>query len=131
MAISDLFTRFRKQIETSDHQRDEQLKTHYYKANANQMFQTVEDLFRGDADCRITTVSKEHGEIAVEINKPLQSFLVVTILSPRPIETAIDFTISTERFSMMGVNPILRKRIAAYYERLNQQHPLIRKGKNS
>ncbi len=54
----NLFLRFSKQIETSDRQTDDQLKTHYYKGNFNQLFQTVEKLFREDADCRVMTVSK-------------------------------------------------------------------------
>ncbi|XJZ26439.1 hypothetical protein ACF5W4_13735 [Bacillota bacterium Lsc_1132] len=131
MAISDLFQRFKKQVETSDHQRDEELRTHYYKTNFNQMFQTIEELFRKDADCRVTTVSKEHGELAVEISKPFPCFLVVTIISARPLETSVDFTVSTERFSLIGSYPILKRRIVTYYERLNKLHTYLGSGKNS
>ncbi|MDQ0197035.1 hypothetical protein [Neobacillus ginsengisoli] len=131
MAIfGNLFLRFSKQIETSDSFSDEQLKTHYYKANFNQLFQTVEKLFHDDADCRITTVSKEHGEIAVEVTKPFSCFLIVTVVTERPLETAVDFKISTERFSVGGNYPALKKRIISYYERLNQLHTFIRTGKN-
>lgn len=129
--LRDLFIRFSKQIETSDGQKDELLKTHYYKANFNQLFQTVEDVFRQDADCRITTVSKERGEIAVEINKPVPCFLIVTVVSVRPMETAVDFTISSERFSLTGMHPVLKKRVVSFYKRLNQLHTFIRAGKNS
>lgn len=131
MAITDLFQRFKKQIETSDRHREEQLKTHYYKANFTQMFQSVEELFRQDADCRITTVSKEHGEIAVEISKPFPTFLVATIISARPMETAVDFTLSSERFSVFGTYPLLKRRVTTYYNRLNQIHTHTGSGKNS
>lgn len=131
MAIRDLFIRFSKQIETSDGQKDDLLKTHYYKATYNQLFPAVEELFRQDADCRITTVSKERGEIAVEINKPIPCFLIVTVVSVRPLETAVDFTISSESFSLTGSYPMLRKRLIAFYKRLNQIHTFIKAGKNT
>ncbi|MEH7114650.1 hypothetical protein V7124_20175 [Neobacillus niacini] len=129
--FGNFFIRFRKQIETSDHQKDSTLTTHYYKATFNQLFKSVEDLFRQDADCRITTVSKDHGEIAVEINKPIPCFLIVTVVSAKPMETAVDFNISSEKFSPIGLQPILRKRLISYYEKINKIHTLLRSGKNS
>lgn len=129
--IRDLFIRFSKQIETSDGQKDDTLKTHYYKATFNQLFQSVEDSFRQDADCRIMTVSKEHGEIAVEIKKPVPCFLIVSVVNVRPLETAVDFTISSEAFSLTGLYPLLRKRIQSNYQRLNQIHTFLRAGKNT
>jgi hypothetical protein len=129
--IRDIFIRFSKQIETSDHQKDSSLNTHYYKATFNQLFQSVEELFRQDADCRIATVSKDHGEIAVEINKPVPCFLIVTIVTVRPMETAVDFNISSEQFSPLGLYPTLRKRLLSYYERINKLHTLVRIGKSS
>ena len=107
----NIFTRFKKQIETSDRNTDNSLKTHYYKGTFNQVFQSVEKLFHDDADCRVTTVSKEHGEIAVEIDKPIPCFLIVTVVSVKPLETAVDFSISSERFSLLGMYPQLKKRV--------------------
>lgn len=127
--FGNLFLRFSKQIETKDGNADDQLKTHYYKANFNKLFQTIEQLFREDADCRITTVSKDHGEIAVEVSKPFPCFLIVTVVSVSGMETAVDFNLSTERFSLGGTYPVLRKRIISYYEKLNQLHTLVRNGK--
>jgi hypothetical protein len=131
MAFSDLFLRFKKQIETSDHQRDDQLKTHYYKGTFNQVFQSVEDIIRRDADCQITTVSKEHGEIAVEVHKPVPCFLIVTVVSTAPLETAVDFAISSERISLLGLYPLLKKKIVTFYERINQVHNNTGIGKNA
>ncbi|MED3563101.1 hypothetical protein [Bacillus xiapuensis] len=125
-----IFLRFSKQIETSDKHSDELLKTHYYKASFNQLFQSVEELFRQDADCRIVTVSKERGEIAVEVNKPFSCFLIATVVSTRSMETAVDFNLSTEHFSIGGNYPVLRKRIASYYDKLKQQHTYTGTGKN-
>jgi hypothetical protein len=129
--IRDLFIRFTKKIETSDDQKDSSLSTHYYKATFNQVFQSVEELFRQDADCRIVTVSKDHGEIAVEVNKPISCFLIVTVISVRGMETAVDFNISSEKFSPIGLYPILRKRLISYYEKMNKLHTLVRIGKSS
>jgi hypothetical protein len=123
--LGNLFIRFKKQIETSDKIADDSLKTHYYKAKFNQLFDSVEKLFHEDADCTVTTVSKERGEIAVEISKPIPCFLIVTIVSVRPIETAVDFNISSERFSLTGSYPTLKKRINSYYERINQLHTFV------
>src|SRR5581483_1220812 len=89
----NLFTRYKREIETSERNGDDSLKTHYYKATFNQLFESVEKMFREDADCRVTTVSKEHGEIAVEISKPFPCFLIATVVNVKPIETAVDFTI--------------------------------------
>ncbi|MED4224192.1 hypothetical protein [Neobacillus cucumis] len=129
--MANIFTRFKKQIETSDRNTENSLKTHYYKGTFNQVFQSVEKLFHDDADCRVTTVSKEHGEIAVEINKPAPCFLIVTIVSVKPMETAVDFHISSERFSLLGMYPQLKKRIESYYEKINRLHNLLETRKNS
>lgn len=120
-----LFTRFKKEIETSDHQADDVLKTHYYKATFNQVFDSVEKMFRDDADCRISTVSKERGELAIEVSKPFSCFLVATVVSVRPMETAVDFAISSEKFSLLGIYPDLKKRINSYFNKLNQLHTNI------
>ncbi|MGG3469701.1 hypothetical protein ABES02_19730 [Neobacillus pocheonensis] len=124
--MANLFTRFKREIETSERNTDASLKTHYYKATLNQLFDSVEKMFREDADCRIMTVSKEHGEIAVEISKPFSCFLIATIVTVKPMQTAIDFNISTEKFSLFGSYPSLKKRINSYYERMNQLHTSIK-----
>ncbi|NHC40857.1 hypothetical protein G6549_12830 [Bacillus sp. MM2020_1] len=123
--LDNLFVRFKKQLETSDQIKDDSLKTHYYKAKYNQLFATVEKLFHEDSDCLVTTVSKEHGEIAVEVSKPIPCFLIVTIVAVKPMETAVDFNISSEKLSLLGTYPNLKKRIISYYERINQLHTFI------
>lgn len=120
MAITDIFLRYKREIETSEKQRDESLVTHYYKGTANKIFEAVEQIISNDADCRITTISKERGEIAVEIHKPIPCFMIVTIVSTKPLETAVDFTISTEKVSLLGAYPALRKRIISFYDRIDK-----------
>ncbi|MEH7108153.1 MULTISPECIES: hypothetical protein [Bacillaceae] len=120
-----LFNRFKREIETDEQQTEETLKTHYYKAAFNQVFDSLEKMFKEDADCQITTVSKERGEIAVEISKPFDCFLIVTAVSVSSMETAVDFTISTEKISFLGTYSDLKNRLDSYYHRLNQLHTNI------
>ncbi|WP_052352853.1 hypothetical protein [Neobacillus dielmonensis] len=128
--MANLFTRYRRSIETSDRQSDDSLKTHYYKTRASQMLDTVEKMFKEDADCQIKTVSKDHGEIAVELKKPFPCFLIATVIQSKPLETAVDFHISTERISLTGAFPALKKRINAYYDRMAKLHTEIKPNKN-
>lgn len=129
--LKNLFTRFQKQCETAEGHLDQQLKTHYYKATYNQLFQSVENLLANDPNYKITSVSKEHGEIAVESVKDIKSFLIVTMISIKPLETAVDFNISTERFLLTGSYIPLKKQIVSLYERIGKVHSFIGTGKNA
>lgn len=129
--LKDIFKRFQKQCETAENHPDEELRTHYYKGNVNQVFQSVEQSFRQDSNCHITSVSKEHGEIAVEVRRPVPCFLIVTIISVKPLETAVDFNISSEKTSLTGMYPLLKKQIITYYERINRLHTYVGNGRNA
>ncbi|MCM3568322.1 hypothetical protein [Neobacillus mesonae] len=120
-----LFTRYKKEIKTSDSQSDSSLKTHYYKADFEQVFDSVEKIFTDDADCQITTISKVRGEISVEINKPFSCSLTAIIVSVEPMETAVNFSISSEKFSILGTFPELKKRLNSYFNKINQIHTNI------
>lgn len=120
--------RFQKFSGTSENSSDEQLRTRYYKANFNQVFQTVEDLLRSEPSAKITSVSKEHGEISAELNKGIPAFLTVTIVTTKPFETAVDMHISTEKFSLAGVNPALRREMALFYQKLDKALTYIGSG---
>lgn len=129
MGLKNIFLRFTRQIETSEAYPDAHLKTHFYKGNFNQLFTSVEQLFRQDADCRVTTISKENGEMAIEINKPFPCFLIASIVSVKPLETAVNFSISSKRIALFGTYPFLRQRIMSFYDGLNKAHQLSRVGK--
>lgn len=120
--------RFQKFSGTSENNSDEQLRTRYYKANFNQVFQTVEELLRSEPSAKITSVSKEHGEISAELNKGIPVFLTVTIVTTKPFETAVDMHISTEKFSLAGVNPALKREMAHFYQKLDKAHTYIGSG---
>lgn len=121
--------RYEKFSGTSENNRDEQLKTHYYKTNFNQMFQSIEDLLKADPSLKITSVSKEHGEISAELKGKLPAFITATVITTKPFETAVDLHISTEKFSLAGINPALRREMVKFYEKLDRTHTFIGSGK--
>lgn len=123
--------RFQKFSGTSEDHPDEQLRTRYYKANFNQLFQTAEELLKADPGCKIISVSKDHGEISAEINKKMPSFLTVSIVTTKPFETAVDLHISTEKFSLTGIHPELKKELQDFYQKLDRSHTFIGAGKYS
>lgn len=131
MAIADIFLQFKKQIETSDEKWDEKLKTHYYKGGFDQVFETVEAIIRQDADCMIKTVSKENGEITVEVAKPSICCLVAKLISEEQSVTGVNFAISVEKPTLLGIYQELKARIISFYERIDKSHTLIGLNKKS
>lgn len=119
--------RYQKFSGTSENHQDEQLRTHYYKANFNQVFQSVEQLLESDPVYKVSIISKDHGEISAEISRA-SAFMTVTVVTTKPFETAVDLHISTEKFSLAGINPSLRKELLAFYQKLDQQIPFIGSG---
>lgn len=128
--FKSLTGRYQKYSGTSENDTDEQLKTRYYKANFNQVFQSVEQLLGADPACRIISVSKEHGEISAEINRKRLSFLTVSVVTTKPFETAVDLHISTESFSLTGINRVLKTELQNFYQKLDKTHTFIGSGKN-
>jgi hypothetical protein len=127
--LKSITGRYEKFSGTSENNRDEQLKTRYYKTNFNQMFQSVEDLLKADPSFRVTSVSKEHGELSAELKGKLPAFLTATIITTKPFETAVDLHISTEKFSLAGVNPALKQELVKIYQKLDRSHTFIGSGK--
>lgn len=128
--LNSLTSRYQKYSGTSENHRDEQLRTRYYKAGFNQVFQSVEDMLKADPACRITSISKEHGEVSAEVTKKVPAFLTVTVVTTKPFETAVDLHISTERFSLAGINPALKNELVHFYQKLDQAHTYIGSGIN-
>jgi hypothetical protein len=126
--LKALTGRYQKFSGTSENSSDEQLRTRYYKANFNQIFQTVEELLRSEPSAKITSVSKEHGEISAELSNGIQSFLTVTVVTTKPFETAVDMHISTEKFALTGVNSALKRKLVHFYQKLDKAHTYIGSG---
>ncbi|TYR82189.1 cytosolic protein [Priestia megaterium] len=87
---------FSNHSETSDQHSDSSLRTHYYKATASQVFKQVEGLLKEMNGVEILASYEERGEISFTVSKGRKAFVVITIISLRPFETAIDFSATTE-----------------------------------
>ncbi|MBM7660583.1 nitrate reductase NapAB chaperone NapD [Bacillus mesophilus] len=109
---------FSKHCETKDHHDDPLLKTHYYKTNKAKALTAVEELIRELPGYKITSVSTEHGELSVEITAPKKAFLVITVISVRPIETAVDFSLTYEGLINLGYS---RAMVVKLYTLLDQK----------
>ncbi|KAF0819463.1 MULTISPECIES: hypothetical protein [unclassified Cytobacillus] len=129
--FSQLARRYKKQCETNENHSDPELTTRYYRTNTAQMLQTIEELFRADHNVNILSISKEHGEIAAEIKKDKSVFAIVTVVTVKPFETAVDINISTEQSSPAGVHPILKREVLSIYEKLNKRHDFLGSARNA
>src|SRR5579875_2273865 len=94
---------FSQQCESSEHHHDAELKTRYYKCNFEQTLRVVEEIFGNKQLYEIKSISKEHGEIFVQSKQSPVLDIIITIITVRPLETAVDFTVSTEKWSPIGI----------------------------
>ncbi|RBP93901.1 hypothetical protein DFO70_105131 [Cytobacillus firmus] len=124
-------SRYKKQCETNENHSDPELTTRYYRTNTAQMMQTIEDLFKADQNVNILSISRERGEIAAEIKKIKSCFAIVTVVTVRPFETAVDINISTEQSSPAGVHPILKREALSIYEKVNKRHDFLGSARNA
>lgn len=122
-----IFQRFFRECETSDHHFDEELKSHYYKASFDKVYRAVVDLFKQNPDMEIVSESEERGEIGVRMTTSLQAFIVATVIQVRPFETAVDFKVSSEKISLTGLYPKLKKVILSFYNKLDKDLPPVNK----
>lgn len=123
--------RYKKQCETSENHSDPELATRYFRTNTAQMMQSIEEIFKADRYVQIISISKEHGEIAAEIKRAKTLFAIVTVVTVKPFETAVDISISTEQSSPAGVNPLLKREVLTIYETLNQKHDFLGSARNA
>ena len=113
--------------ETSESHYDEALRSHYYKTTAKKAMETVQQTLGRMPGAKVTSVSEEHGEISLAIEKPKKALMIVTVISVRPYETAIDFNVSTD--SKLGTDfGFSKKLISEAYEKLNKDLPFIGTG---
>jgi hypothetical protein len=117
---------FSKYCETKDQHEDPLLKTHYYKITKANAIAAIEELIRELPGFKVTSISTEHGEMSVEITSPKKAFLVITVISVRPIETAVDFSASYEGLISLGYS---REIVVRLYKLLDQKLTRIGNGK--
>lgn len=126
----NMLKRYNKQCETAENHIEDDLKTRYYKGNFNQLFQAVEEIFKSDKQARVVNQSRDHGEIAVEVNRGQRVFLIITIINVKPLETAVDINASTDSSLLTGIYPYLKSEIHRLYKKLDRNQTYIGAGKS-
>ncbi|PLT32317.1 cytosolic protein [Bacillus sp. V5-8f] len=126
-----LTSRYSRQCETKENHVDEQLRTHYYKAKAEQALNVIEELYSDKKRFTIKSVSRDRGEIFVESNSSPKLSIVATCISVKPFEIAVDFTVSTDNLSLTGIYSQLRQQVTRAYDTLNQSFTYTGSGKNA
>jgi hypothetical protein len=119
---------FTTNTETSDEHWDERLKSRYYKSNQKNALQTVVEVLNSIEGISVTSVSDDRGEISAAISKPRKGFLVATIVSVRPFETAVDFNVLTET-SLPSDFGYSKRVVYGLYEKLDQKLTKLQTGK--
>ncbi|EQB35738.1 MULTISPECIES: hypothetical protein [Virgibacillus] len=121
---------FSNHAETRDNHWDPSLQTHYYKTTKDKGMSLLEDLFQRSQVYELHSISKEHGEISVNLKKGKKAFIIATIIMVRPYQTAVDFSVTTE--SLLPIDfGYSTKLIKLLYEDINKELPLITKEKQA
>ncbi|VXB90495.1 conserved hypothetical protein [Bacillus sp. 349Y] len=123
--IKTLLKRFQSECETSDKQEEEVLQTHYYKSMQSGTFNAVLELF-SSSQYDILSESKDRGEITIRKNGTPQLFIVATVIGVRPLETAVDFKLSTDKGKILGTYSVLKAQIKNYYDVLDGKLTRVR-----
>lgn len=116
--------------ETSENHYDEQLKSRYYKTTSKKALEIIRDMLLEIKGCEITSFSEERGEIGITFKKGLKVFGVISIISVRPFETAVDLSLTTETGFLPMDFGNSRKMILAIYEQVDKTLPYIGSGLN-
>lgn len=125
MTLRQKFKRFMSNhTETSDEHPVSELKSHYYKSTNAQVFQAVETILSRSDSYQVASVSAERGEISANIRLPKKAFLVATVISIRPFETAVDFNVTTETALPTDFG-YSQKTVRSLYDELDKQLPRI------
>ncbi|WP_108671247.1 cytosolic protein [Peribacillus acanthi] len=123
--FSSFLKRFDSQVETGDHNPDDRLKTRYYKADLRKVLHEIESVLKKKGAV-IGNVSAEHGELSATIKTPVNAFVVASIVTVRPFETALDFTVSTEMKRITGNYNVLADLIHSLYLEIDGKVPVIK-----
>lgn len=112
--------------ETSDKHLNPLLRSHYYKATNSNAMKEVEAVLRSNGGYTITSICAERGEISVDIHGKKQGLMTVTVITVRPFETAVDFTVMTETALPTDFG-YSKKVIVELYNALDKRLPLKQK----
>jgi hypothetical protein len=124
--LQDIFS---NHSETSDKHRDELLKSHYYKTTNKKAIEAVKEVFETTDGFSIGSISEERGEMSVYYKKGgKKAFIIVTIISVRPFETAIDFAVTTETGFLPMDFGFSKKLILEIYKKMDSALPFLGAG---
>jgi len=112
--------------ETKENHDDPLLRSRYYKVNKQTALSSVQTVLSKQQGFSVSSVSEERGEISVHIKSRKKAFMVVTVVTVRPFETAIDFTVSTETPLPFDFG-FSRQIIIELYKELDKNLPVIKK----
>src|SRR5699024_443275 len=87
---------FNNHAQTSENHLDPALETRYYKTTKDKGLKMLERLVKNSQDYEVHSISTEHGEMSILIQKGRKAFIVATVIMVRPYQTAIDFAVTTE-----------------------------------
>ncbi len=116
---------FSNHSETMENHEDLILRTNYYKVSTSNALKIIQEQFNKIPGYSITSVSNEHGEISIEVTSPKKAFIVVSVISVRPLETAVDFSVTSESVFSFGYS---RSIIVKLTKILNKNLPPIGNG---
>ncbi|AUJ26022.1 MULTISPECIES: cytosolic protein [Virgibacillus] len=117
---------FSNHAETQDNHWNASLQTHYYKTTKEKAMQALENLFEQSSKYDIHAISKEHGELSIQVKKGKKAFIIATVIMVRPYQTAIDFSVTTE--SQLPIDfGYSTKVIQQLYREINKALPFITK----
>jgi hypothetical protein len=116
--------------ETRENHEDEQLRSRYYKTTNTNAIKVVKELIESSPDYELLSVSEERGEFSVATRRGKKAFIVITVISVRPFETAIDFSVTTDTKVLPFDFGWSRRVILDLYNKLNQRLPYIGSGIN-
>ncbi|MFD2761799.1 cytosolic protein [Lentibacillus juripiscarius] len=116
---------FSDHAETNDSHTDPLLQTHYYKITADKGVTILESLFRNDPLYDIHASSSDRGEISATITERKKAFIVATVTMVKPLQTAIDFSVTTESFLRFDLG-FSHKVIQRLYAHTDKELPLVK-----
>ncbi|MFC3883196.1 cytosolic protein [Bacillus songklensis] len=128
--LQSLKQAFSNHCETADHHDNDQLRTHYYKATTANAFTAIKKLVEELDGFELLSASEEHGEISVNIKKGKKAFMVISVVSLRPFETAVDFSVTTETVFIPFDFGYSKELVKKMYELLDQKLVLMKTGQS-
>ncbi|NNV06070.1 MULTISPECIES: hypothetical protein [Geobacillus] len=116
--------------ETRENHEDVELRSHYYKAANRAVMAAVKELLASLPGAELLSVSEERGEICAQTKRGKKLFIVATVISVRPFETAVDFSVTTETRLLPFDFGRSRSVILELYRKLDARLPYIGSGLN-